>query len=57
MLVVTGQALVVGTALTRSVGTAGALVIAATDGTEEVLCHADEIVTTAATQLVRVSVA
>lgn len=53
-LVVTAQALVVGTALTRSAVTPGALVIAATDGTEEILCHAAEAVTTAATQLVTV---
>lgn len=57
VLCVTGQALVRGTPLTRSVATPGALVIAATDGTEEVLCYADEIVTTTATQLVRVKVA
>jgi hypothetical protein len=56
-LVVTAQALVVGTPLTRSAVTPGALVIAATDGTEEILCFADEIVTTTATQLVRVSTA
>jgi len=54
VLVVTAQALVRGTALTRSAVTPGALVIAATNGTEEVLCIADEIVTTTATQLVRV---
>lgn len=54
VLVITAQALVRGTALTRSVATPGALIIAATDGTEEVLCYADEVVTTAATQLVRV---
>lgn len=57
VLCVTGQALVRGTPLTRSVVTPGALVIAATNGTEEVLCYADEIVTTTATQLVRVKVA
>jgi len=57
VLVITAQALVRGTALTRSVATPGALIIAATDGTEEVLCYADEVVTTAATQLVRVSIA
>lgn len=56
VLVVTAQALVVGTALTRSAATPGALVIAATDGTEEILCYADEAVTTTATQLVRVKV-
>lgn len=54
--VITAQALVKGTALTRSAATPGALVIAATDGTEEILCYADEIVTTTATQLVRVRV-
>ena len=56
VLTITAQALVRGTALTRSAATPGALVIAATDGTEEVLCYADEVVTTAATQLVRVYV-
>jgi len=55
--VVTAQALVRGTALTRSAATPGALVIAATDGTEEILCYADEVVTTTATQLVRVRIA
>ena len=54
VLVVTAQALVKGTALTRSAVTPGALVIAATDGSEEILCYADEAVTTTATQLVRV---
>jgi len=57
VLVVTAQALVRGTPLTRSAVTPGALVIAATNGTEEVLCYADEIVTTTATQLVRVRAA
>ena len=57
VLCVTAQTLVHGTALTRSAATPGALVIAATDGTEEILCYADEIVTTAATQLVRVRIA
>jgi hypothetical protein len=57
VLVVTAQALVRGTALTRSAATPGALVIAAADGTEEILCYADEVVTTSATQLVRVKVA
>lgn len=56
VLVITGQALVKGTPLTRSAATPGALVIAATDGTVEILCYADEIVTTTATQLVRVRV-
>jgi hypothetical protein len=56
VLVVTGQALVVGTPLTRSAATPGSLVIA-TPATDQVLCYADEVVTTAATQLVRVSIA
>lgn len=51
-LVVTGQALEIGTALTRN--GAGLLVIAATDGTEEIVAYSDEKVTTTATQLVRV---
>ena len=51
-LVVTGQNLEVGTALTRT--TAGLLTIAATDGTEEIVCHSDEDVTTSGTTLVRV---
>ena len=54
---ITGQALLRGTALTRLAATPGALTIAAVDGSEEILCYADEVVTTAATQLVRVSVA
>jgi len=57
VLCVTAQALVRGTALTRSAVTPGALVIAATNGTEEILCYADEVTTTTATQLVRVKVA
>jgi len=57
VLCVTGQALLRGVALTRSAATPGALVIAATDGTEEILCYADEVTTTSATQLVRVKVA
>jgi hypothetical protein len=56
-LVITAQALEKGTALTRSAATPGALVIAATDGTEEILCYSDEAVTTTATQLVCVRVA
>ena len=51
LLVVTGQALAIGTALTRS-ATAGVLQIAATDGTVEIVAHANEAVTTTATQLV-----
>lgn len=56
VLCVTGQALVRGTALTRSAATPGALVIA-TPATDQVLCFADEVTTTSATQLVRVKVA
>jgi hypothetical protein len=51
-LVATGQALSVGTALTRN--GAGLLVIALTDGTNEIVAYSDEAVTTTATQLVRV---
>ena len=54
VLVITAQALKVGTPLTRSVATPGALIIAATDGTEEILCLSDELVTTTGTQLVRI---
>lgn len=54
-LVVTGQALVKGTALTRVA--AGHLTIAAVDGTVDIVGYSDEIVTTSATQLVRVRVA
>lgn len=54
-LVVTGQALVKGTALTRVAP--GLLTIAATDGTVEIVAYSDEIVTTTATQLVCVRVA
>lgn len=61
VLVITGQALVVGTPLARS-ATDGALHIAVTPATvgatsEEILCYADETVTTGATELVRVRVA
>ena len=49
-LVVTGQALVKGTALTRVAP--GLLTIAATDGTVEIVAYSDEIVTTTASQLV-----
>jgi hypothetical protein len=57
ILVVTGQALVVGTPLTRN--GAGLLKIAVTPATigvtsEEVLFHSDETITTSGTQLVRV---
>lgn len=53
VLVITAQALVKGTPLSRS-GTAGALKIAATGGTEQIVAYSDEIVTTSATQLVRI---
>jgi len=61
VLVITGQALVIDTPLSMS-GTAGALKIAVTPAivgatSEEVLCFADEVVTTTGTQLVRVRVA
>lgn len=52
VLVATGQAVKVGTALTRAAG--GLLTIAAVDGTHEIVAHADETVTTTASQLVRV---
>lgn len=52
ILVITGQALVKGTALTRAAG--GLLTIAATDGTVEIVAYSDETVTTTASQLVRV---
>ncbi len=58
VLVITAQALVVGTPLSRS-GTDGVLKIAVTPAifgatSEEILFYVDEIVTTTATQLVRV---
>lgn len=56
VLTITGQAIVVGAPMARS-ATAGALKLAATDGTDEIVGYADETVTTAATQLVRVRVA
>lgn len=55
VLVITGQALVKGTALARS-ATPGTLQIAATGGTEDIFGFSDEIVTTTATQLVCVRV-
>lgn len=55
VLVITAQALVKGTPLSRS-ATAGALKIAATGGTEQIVAYSDEIVTTSGTQLVRVYV-
>ncbi len=54
-LVVTGQALVKGTALTRVAP--GLLTIAATDGTVDIVAYSDEIVTTTASQLVCVRIA
>ena len=59
-LVITGQALVKGTALARS-ATPGALKIAVTPATvgvtsEDIFGYADEVVTTAATQLVCVRI-
>ena len=61
VLVITGQALVKGTALSRS-ATPGALKIAVTPATvgvtsEDIFGYADEVVTTAATQLVCVRIA
>ena len=55
MLVATGQDLDAGTALTRN--GAGLLTIAATDGSEDILCYSDEDKTTAATELTRVRIA
>lgn len=57
VFVVTAQSLVKGTPLTRSAVTPGALVIAATDGTQEIVAYADETVTTTATQRVDVRAA
>ena len=55
VLCANAQVLVKGvTPLTRD--GAGALRVALTDGTEEVLCYADETVTTTAEQLVAVQV-
>ncbi|MBV1929890.1 MAG: hypothetical protein KUG81_10325 [Gammaproteobacteria bacterium] len=55
-LVITAQAVVVGVPLARS-ATAGALKLAATDGTDEIVGYGAETVTTTATQLVSVRVA
>lgn len=52
-LVITGQAITIGDALTRS-ATGGALQLAAGDNTDDIVGYADETVTTTATQLVRV---
>jgi len=54
VLVASSQALTTGLALTRNATIPGTLVIAAADGTEEILCQSDETVTTTTTQLVRV---
>jgi hypothetical protein len=56
VLVITGQAIKRGTALCRS-ATPGALKIAATDGTDDIFGYSDEIITTDATELVRVRIA
>lgn len=53
VLVITAQAVVVGIPLARS-GTAGALKLAANDGTDEIVGYGGETVTTTATQLVLV---
>jgi hypothetical protein len=55
VLVATGQTLAVGDALSSNAD--GTLKKAVTDGTEEILCYADEAVTTAAAELVAVRVA
>ena len=51
VLVITAQALVRGTPLSRSANP-GALKVAVTDGTEEIECYSDEIITTTGTELV-----
>ena len=56
VLCITAQAITAGIALARS-GTAGALKLAANDGTDEIVGYAAETVTTTATQLVAVRVA
>lgn len=56
VLTITAQAIKPGLPLARS-STAGALKIAANDGTDEIVAYGDETVTTIATQLVRVRVA
>lgn len=57
VLVITAQAIASdGVPLARS-ATLGALKIAATDGTDEIVAYSDEIVTTTATQLVAVRIA
>lgn len=56
VLVITAQAVTLGAPLARS-STAGALKLAATDGTDEIVGYAHEAVTTTATQLVAVRVA
>ena len=56
VLVITAQAVLIGSPLARS-ATPGVLQLAATDGTDEIVGYADETVTTTATQLVCVRVA
>lgn len=56
VLTITGQAITIGDAMARS-ATAGALKIAANDGTDEIVGYADETITTTETQLVLVRVA
>lgn len=51
ILVITAQVITKGTALARS-ATPGALQIAPTDGTVDIVAHADETITTTGTQLV-----
>ena len=55
VLVITAQACVVGLPVARS-STAGALKLAAVDGSDDIVGYCDETVTTTATQLVRVRV-
>lgn len=52
-LVVTAQALIVGTPLTRN--GAGLLVIHTGIATEDIVAHSDEVITTSGTELVRVT--
>lgn len=55
ILVATGQTLIRGDALSRN--GAGLLKKALTNGTEEIVCYADEAITTTATTLVRCRIA
>ena len=56
VLVVTGQALIIGTPLMRA-ASGGALTTATTAGAAEIICYADETITTSGTELVSVRVA